>query len=155
MDSKQRGRPPKNMKSLGSIAGLNRRAVLHMGVWDIEAADIIRKRMHELYLSSYHDTGALLECMDVLEQFFIVFAYSLPTAMMEGIEKDIRATMDQLAPLRITNQRIDRGAYDRMREAVSALIKKLYWAKQQVNLGIPSERITDDETMITEGVKGA
>lgn len=139
--------PQKNMPMNKRNPKISEKTILHMGGYDIQAADEVRKKMHEYYLASMNDPMMLNECLEALIQFYIIFKFSVSKGMRKRVDEKIEKVEYDLGPFLTPGEHT---GYMKIRREVRELIELIYWAKQKVNLGIPMERVVDDEMMLEE-----
>lgn len=114
-------------------------SILNMGVYDIEAADQIRKRMHEYYFLSTTDPLALVQCYEAAMQFYIVFRSNLPPFKINQLDREFHEVGESLKNIGL-GTKIPRGMYNERRSRVVVIIRNLYEAKHIIGLGLPMER---------------
>lgn len=131
--------------------------VLHMGVYDIEAANEIRKAVHDSFLRSHNDIGALVSCFEALDQLWTIVKPPCAKGTRKGVEEEfvkMRKHIQDLEDLyTATGGKIAHKEYRPIREQVRKLIDKVYFVKQVVGLGIPVERTRDAEALLDEAMR--
>lgn len=127
------------------------KTIFHMGVFDIEAADDLRKYWHKCYLDSIQNRSSLIMCYEVLDNYFMV----IENALADGIKKDLNEKMNRLDE-DIYNTAINELAeeqYVELRRKIRMAMKKMYEAKQNAGLGIPKERMKDVAEKLVEALR--
>lgn len=131
--------------------------VLHMGVYDIEAANEVRKAVHTSFLQSHNNVEMLIGCFEALDQLWTIVKPPLAKGQRKGLEDDffrMRKVMEELEDrYAATGRKIIPSYYRPIREQVRRMIDKVYLIKQAVGLGIPVERTRDAEALLDEAMR--
>lgn len=133
------------------------KTVLHMGVFDMEMADKVRTVMHRYYFEAVdNQPRALISCFEALDQIYIIIKFAVSDNLRKKTDTRMKKTRDKIREFRSrinNNKQIKAPDYNILRDEVQERIEDIYLVKQIAGLGMPTEVIQDDETVLEDAVR--